>query len=302
MAERTGGETAEQALDSAESAAQRVVEAQKSIRAEAKELGKLATALGPLAKPPAFENVAKLEGLIERVAVKVGGLSTGGRAAPLLDALRDTARRMRERMRTQLSGELKDACRELDIELRVISREEPIEVRIPPFAVRIYREQGRAEVLFAKQVIEECPAQAKAIMAARANALQRMGHGFEPESFFQACMRAWRAALAAGDAVGSKRVEIVDFLPYLAVQVQDRKFRVEPSVGNYRGYSRARFAYDVDRLRSTGGLRQDGWKMSLGVATGTTASQKNRVIYFEDGAGNGEYKLTVNFTRVEGER
>lgn len=302
MTEGTQAVTAERAFDSAESAVQGVVEAQKAIRAEAKDLGKLATALGPLAKPQAFENVAKLETLIERVAKKVGGLSTGGRAAPLLDALRAAARQARERMREQLSGELKAACREQGLELRIISSEDPIELRIPPFAVRIYRKEGRAEVLFAKQVIEDCPAQAKAIMAAREVALQRMGRGFEPNAFFQACLRAWRAALAAGGVEGSKRVEIVEFLPYLAVQLQDRKFCVEPSADNYRGYSRARFAYDVDRLRAAGGLRQGGWRMSLGVATGTTASQKKRVIFIEDASGDGEYKLTVNFTRVEGER
>jgi hypothetical protein len=40
--------------------------------------------------------------------------------------------------------------------------------------------------------------------------------------------------------------------------------------------------------------------MNLGVATGSTASQKKRVLYFEDEDGSGEYKLTLFFTRVEG--
>jgi len=39
--------------------------------------------------------------------------------------------------------------------------------------------------------------------------------------------------------------------------------------------------------------------MNLGVATGTTASDKRRVLYLEDEAGNGEYKLTVFFTKEE---
>jgi hypothetical protein len=40
--------------------------------------------------------------------------------------------------------------------------------------------------------------------------------------------------------------------------------------------------------------------MSLGVATGSTAAQKKRVVYFEDEEGHGEYKLTVYFTKDEG--
>jgi len=281
--------------------AQNVAEFQAVIKSEAKDLGRLATALGPLAKPQAFEDVAKLEVLIERVSKKVGGLSTSERAEPLLQALRDVARRIRDRVRTQLGAELRDACKVRDLEFRIISREEPIEVRIPPFAVRIHRDKGRAEILFARQVIEGCSADAASIMKAHESASRSMSRDFDSAAFFQACLRAWRAALAAGQVESTKRVEIVDFLPYLAVQLQDRKFRVEPIDRNFRGYSRARFAFDANRLREAGGFRQGGWKMSLGVATGTTASQKNRVIYFENGSGEGEYKLTVNFTRVEGE-
>jgi hypothetical protein len=302
MAQQSDVVRGDHAASSKQSPAAEVAELQAALKSEAKDLGKLATALGPLAKSQAFEDVSKLETLIERVAKKVSGLGSGERAQPVLESLREAARLARVRVRERLGPELKDACQTRDLEFRVISREEPIEVRVPPFAVRIHRDKGRAEVMFAKQVIEECAASADAIMKAHETALKRMRSDFDPASFFHACLRGWRAALAAGEVEGSKRVEIVDFLPYLAVQLQDRKFHVEPSDRNYRGYSRARFAFDVNRLREAGGLRQGGWKMSLGVATGTTASQKKRVIFFEDGVGNGEYKLTVNFTRVEGER
>ena len=39
--------------------------------------------------------------------------------------------------------------------------------------------------------------------------------------------------------------------------------------------------------------------MNLGVATGTSATQKQRVLFVEDEEGEGEFKLTVFFTRAE---
>ncbi|MCA9002049.1 MAG: hypothetical protein KDB61_09005, partial [Planctomycetes bacterium] len=71
-----------------------------------------------------------------------------------------------------------------------------------------------------------------------------------------------------------------------------------PITGNYKGYSRGQFAYDVHRLRLARGLQQDGKRMNLGVATGTTASNKSRVIYMEDEFGQGEYKLNIFFTEA----
>jgi hypothetical protein len=104
----------------------------------------------------------------------------------------------------------------------------------------------------------------------------------------------------AGSAGAGERVEITDFLPYLALQLQSAAFRVEPSANNYRGYSRARFAFDLMRLRDELGLSRDGWRLNLGVATGTTATKKNRALFCEDAFGDGEFKLTVFFTRAEG--
>ena len=82
--------------------------------------------------------------------------------------------------------------------------------------------------------------------------------------------------------------------------MQGPRFRVEPTSENFKGYGRVRFAWDVLRLRRARMLTQGGLRMNLGVATGSTASQKKRVLYFEDEDGNGEYKLTLFFTRVEG--
>ena len=114
-----------------------------------------------------------------------------------------------------------------------------------------------------------------------------------------ACLRAWRAARGAGGSGAGDRVELLDFLPYFVLQRQSPAFKAEPTERNFRGYSRARFAFDVLRLRNEGGLSREGWRMNLGVATGTTATKKNRALFFENEHGDGEFKLTVFFTRAE---
>jgi hypothetical protein len=137
-----------------------------------------------------------------------------------------------------------------------------------------------------------------AIVAAVGKARARLASGLDPAEFFDRCLAAWKAARVATGA--PERVEILTFLPYLALSMQKARFQVEPTKANFTDYTRAQFAFDVLRLRrSKTGIVRNGWRLNLGVATGTSASEKKRVVYFEDEDGNGEYKLTVFFTKEE---
>ena len=276
----------------------RVAEHQAAWKAEAKALGKLATAFGPLAKPKAYEDLTRLPRLLDDVAGKTRDSVVADRAVLLLDEIRQELGERRLRMRQRLARDLNAACRERGLELKVVRNDEPVEVRITPFAILIDRNKGKAELRFARLTIAQCEAGADAIMKMHGKALASMRAGFDGARFFDACLRAWKAARGA-DGGGRERVEILDFLPYLALQMQSRAFRVEPSGKNYRGYSRARFAFDLMQLRNSAGLRRDGWRLNLGVATGTTASKKNRALFVEDEHSTGEFKLTVFFTREE---
>ncbi len=279
--------------------AQRVAQTQSAWKVEAQALSKLATAFGPLTRPKIYQNLTKLPAILKKVEAKIRSLPVADRGVAVLKEIRDELDERKRHMQERLAKDLAAACKAHDLELRVLSRDEPVEVRIPPFAVQIDRTKGHAELRFARQPIATCEADAAAIMNAHGHALAAMRKGFRAEPFFDACLRAWRAACGAGCAGNGERVEILDFLPHLALQLQPSAFRVEPSERNYRGYSRARFAFDVLSLRSAGMLRREGWRMNLGVATGTTATKKNRTIFFEDEKGDGEFKLTVFFTRAE---
>lgn len=277
-----------------ETSAERVNAAQAEWKQAAKNLNGLASAFGPLAKEDLYRDLKKLKSTLDKVAEKTHGLVPDGSAEALLKQLRGDLGQRRKNMQERLAADLQEACRESGLELKVLRREQPVEIRIPPFAVRIDRDKGQAQVLFARLVIIECEAQAQAILRAREQALANLGHGFDGEVFFVACFKAWKAACAAGS---SERVEISDYLAYLALQLQSKAFRLEPVQKNFKGYTRARFAFDLMQLRAGVGLRRDGWRMNLGVATGTTASKKNRAIFIEDEYGEGEFKLTIFFTK-----
>lgn len=218
------------------------------------------------------------------------------RAAACLEEIRAAAERERNAMRDRLAKELRALCDARGLSMRVVSREEPVEVRIAPFAVIIDRQRGLAELRFARLPLYGCTARAEDILATRERCLQDLAQGLEPREFFSACQRAWAAARASLGAQSSERVEIAHFLPYLALQMQSKAFSIDPSAENYRTYSRVRFAWDVLRLQRAGLMSCNGWRLNLGVATGTTASAKNRALFLENEDGEGEFKLTVFFT------
>lgn len=281
-----------------------VAESLAGLQEEAEVLRKLTAALAPLARPTAHTDPTSLERALEKAAARVEELAGAPaglleRARAVLDVARGTLEEQHRRLRERLAPELRAACEARGLGLRVLRREEPVELRIPPLGVVVDRAKGRAEIRFARTAIATCPADAQAIVETHAQALSELdGEPFDPAAFFDACHRAWRAARASTG--GGERVEILDFLPFLALELQPAAFRVDPTPRNYRGYSRVRFAWDVLRLRRAAGFTREGLRLNLGVATGTTATQKKRVIWFEDEQGEGEFKLTVFFTRAEG--
>ena len=274
--------------------------AQERLRSESNQLAAAATALGPLARAATYDDLKKLRTTVEKVEEKLPAeVRQEAGLADLLGRLQVWVDEAGERLRRRLGRELRAACASAGLEFRVVSRESPLELRIPPFAVVLDFEKGQAVLKFARLEVMRTAAEAEAILAAHTRARRELDTGFDPEQFFARCHRAWRAARAA-KGEGGERIEILDCLPYLAVEMQGPRFRVEPTSENFKGYDRVRFAWDVLRLRRARMLTQGGLRMNLGVATGSTASQKKRVLYFEDEDGNGEYKLTLFFTRVEG--
>ncbi len=205
----------------------------------------------------------------------------------------------KKRHRSSTGRKLKEACATAGLKLKVISREDPVELRIPPLAVRLNFDHGQAEFLFAKEPLGTCPVTPEDIIQTHTRIVRGLDNAFDPAEFFERCYEAYRMGLVVNGGKRGERLELNDFLGHLAARLQPKKFLVNPVSGNYRGYSRGQFAYDVHRLRLARGLQQNGRRLNFGVATGTAASKKTRVIYMEDEYGQGEYKLNIFFTEAQ---
>ncbi len=294
MEPREAGESvktpSEELRESIEAVALRLAE-------EGRELAAAAQKLRGLTRPAVLDDLTKLE----KEASKVEQALPAERAAALgIDVVLATVREYmagaEERIRRGLSLELKAACEQAGLGFRVVSREDPVEVRIPPLLLRLDFRRGQADLLFAREVVAATRPEAASILTAHETACRRLERAFVPEEFFDECAAAYRAALAAAGRQFGDRVEMLDFLPYLAIGKQSKRFRASPAKETFESYGKARLAYDVLRLRRAGALARNGMRINFGVATGTTATQKSRVIYLEDEHGDGEYKLTIFFT------
>jgi len=197
--------------------------------------------------------------------------------------------------RSRLARTLRERCQAQGLELVVITRE-PLELRIAPLGLRVDVERDRVELTFGQQVLETCAAQADAVLAARQRALDWLEEGsMEAVRLHGALLQAWQLLS------GTDWVELSDLLPHLALGLQDERFRRDPVARNFRPYPRARLAWDLWRLRRERALSVDGWRLSLGPATGGSTRDKRRVYWLEDDQGRGQYYLTLRFTR-DGER
>jgi hypothetical protein len=277
---------------------ERVTRLQEELRDRAKILAASAAALNPLAKPDAYADLTKLEPLVAKARKKIEGAATPPKAVvALLDSVGEWRTERQKSLRDRLGRELGAACASRGWTMRVVSREDPIELRIAGLSLVVDSRRGRAEIRFARETIAAVAAESAAIVKGIETVRARLDGAFDPAEFFDRCRAAWSACRVVMGA--PERVEILDFLSYLAVGMQKQKFRYDPIKANYADYSRAQFAYDLWRLRRAGALVRGGFRLNLGVATGTTASQKKRVVYVEDEDGNGEYKLTVFFTKED---
>ena len=193
--------------------------------------------------------------------------------------------------RSRLARALRDLCRDAGLELVVITRD-PLELRIAPVGLRVDVDRDRVDVVFGQQVLQTCAAQADAVMHARQQVLDDLDGGpWDPAAFHAALRAAWQ------QLSGETWVELADLLPQLALALQDDRFRRDPCARNFRPYPRARLAWDLWRLRRDRVLSVDGWRLTLGPATGGSTRDKKRVFWLEDDQGRGQYYLTLRFQR-----
>src|SRR5688572_14227795 len=125
-------------------------------------------ALRALARPGALEDLKRLDAAIAKLERSLAPeVLADCNLAPLLGELREHVRGGAQRLRQQLGRELKAVCEAANVGFEVVSREDPVELRLAPLSVRLDFEKGRASLGFARQELRTAPARAEAILAAR---------------------------------------------------------------------------------------------------------------------------------------
>lgn len=251
-------------------------------RVLAKALDGLAKALEPLQPSRAAKALDRV-----REAAEVGAdgvIETVARGLAAEEAQRGP----------RLAAELRRRCEAEGIGLAVVTRQ-PLELRLAPLGVSVDLGRDRAELTFGRERLARVGARAEEILEARAQAMAELETtDWDPAAYLGQLRAAWRRLSPQGDWV-----ELVAVLPELVLELQGEAWRREPSVRNFRPYSRARFAYDLHRLRRDRVLSAEGWRLSLGPATGGSTADKKRVFWLEDASGRGQYHLTLRFLRSE---
>ena len=254
----------------------------QSLDALARATRILKKARGQLAEP--------VPGRIEKTAAELAGCDLG-HVAELADSLAAWVEHERVTRGARLRSDLRAACETRGFPLTVLSRD-PLELYLAPVTVSIDVSKDRADVSFGRIRLSRCRADGAAIVAAREEAVRQLeGESWDPEAFFDQLRRAWSRA-GRGDWA-----ELVDVLPELALIKQSAAFRKDPTAKRFQPYPRVQFAYDLWRLRRDRCLGANGWRLTLGSATGGSTRDKTRVLWLEDGRGGGQYHLTLRFVR-----
>lgn len=238
-----------------------------------------------------LEAVAKADGDRHALARSRAQLERLGavEVQPVLDQLDAWLEEERATRRERLARQLRQRCADEGIELVVVTRD-PLELRLPPLGLQVDVDADRADLSFGRHRILRVTADADAIIDGVRAALDVLhAEPWDPAAFHRALRTAW--ARAPGE--GYK--ELADVFPQVVLALQGRRFLDDPRPSNLRPYSKAAFCYDLWRLRRDRAMQVDGWRLSLGTATGGSTRDKKRVFWLEDDRGRGQYFLTLRF-------
>lgn len=213
----------------------------------------------------------------------------------LLEAVAEDQRERAGARRLAFGKALNEVAQSENMTCRLITGD-PMEFALPPFTVAVNLSRNQATLTYARLPMGEMPAKPEKIMAAIRKQLKAFEAGWSSERFFEALLEAYHTELFRVRKPAGERVEIVRLLPGVAFLFQNARFLSEPLSGNYRSYGLFHLAWDLSALRQRGFLEQQGYRLNLGAATGSSTKNKKNVLYIEEGAGRGQYYLSLWFT------
>lgn len=264
-------------------------EALKRLRTQEKALAELVAAEKDADVPRLHAALAELD------PSALAPLGLGESAAVAVNAGRERLAELRTEQRRELARALEVASAAAGRPFRRLT-DTPPELRVAPFTVVVDLERMEASLRYAREELERVPAKAEAILKAALAAEKRLTDKALPvEELFDLLVSAYRAAAAARGVPAGERVELADVLPQVAIALQGRRFLEDPVREAFASYPKARFCYDLARLRTARLLERGAFRLDLGTATGDSVKKKGRVFFLENADGEGQYYLSIRF-------
>jgi hypothetical protein len=268
----------------------------ETVESRSKALAKAANALKKLADPKTPDTPKEAKAALEALAkldLRALGIDCN------LDALREVLRaelaERGEERRFSFVRALTERARSCGISSALLTTD-PLELALPPFTLRADLAENKVEIRYARLPLATLKADPEVILDAHEKHLKQMESGWAPEQFFDALAEAYRIERIRKQLKREERVMLCDIVGLVAWMFQGRQFQGDPVAGHYHSYGRARFAFDLARLRRAGLLERDGRRINLGAATGASTKDKRRVLYIEDNAADGQYYATLWIT------
>lgn len=217
-------------------------------------------------------------------------------------ALTEATRRSdRARMKAgmRLDTELQALAEKEGVECARVS-DQPLVYGWDAFEVSCDFETGRAQVLFGRELCDETEIVAAAIGKATATVKERheSWRGQPTAELFARLRRAYVMAAAATDAASGARVAIVDLIVPLANLITAPARWRQKGPEGLSPYPRERLVVELHQLRRQAALEAGGLRLELGVATGTSTSNKADVVFVPSNGRDGQYYATVRFVEA----
>lgn len=235
------------------------------------------------------EDVSGLQAALASIDREVlARLGLGDTADATIERARSTLQRLRQEQRRSLRADLEAACEAAGRRYQRLG-DSPPELLIAPFTAVLDLDSMEARVHYAREELVTTRAAAADIMKAIEQQEKRLGQRQQPPD--QVLAQLYAAYLGVLGQSGGRlgdRIELLDVLPLMAIAQQSARWLASPVHERYRSYPRARFLWDLARLRATRTLEHDGARLELGTATGDSTRTPARVFFIDDGSGQGQ--------------
>lgn len=270
-----------------------------ALKALQRDLKAQEKALDDLAKGDADGDVPTLHAALAALDVDVlARVGQGETTEGVRAAARERLQALRQEQRRALANELQAAAADAGRTFRRLG-ENPPEFLFTPFTVTVDLDRMEAALAYAREELARVPAKAPEIAKAAEKAEKELAaKQLAPEEEFDLLWAAYRAAAAAEGRTAGERVELAPVLAQVALLRQGKRFEEDPLKERFASYPKARFLFDVTRLRNARLLERNGLRLDLGTATGDSTKKKGRVFWLPNPDGTGQYYLTIRFVRV----